>query len=252
MKAASATKPTSMKQSLAPAAKNQIVDKPIKYMAGGREVELSIALTQAYFCPDATPAEAYVFNAWCAHNGLDPWRKEAFLTKRGGKPVHITAKDAFTKRAESNPRFQGQEAGVVVINRKGDLENRIGELVLDGEELVGGWADVYVKDYVKPISSVVSFKERCQYKEGKPQATWAVSPGLMVRKCALVAAMREAFPSDVGGMYTPEELGYEETEVTTPIDRQEYTDVAYTDMNTGEVVDPGSDDMEATFFDQEG
>lgn len=254
MKAAStAARPAATRQSLAPAAKNQMVDKPIKYMVDGREVEMSVALTQAYFCPQATPAEAYVFNAWCAHNGLDPWKREAYLVKYGNSPAQmLTAKDAFTKRAEANPRYQGQKAGVVVINRNGELENRVGELVLDGEELVGGWADVFVKDYVQPVSAVVSFRERCQYKDGKPQAKWATSPGLMIRKCALVAAMREAFPNDVGGMYVPDEMGYEEKEASAAATEQpEYTDVAYTDMATGEVIEPDGDDMEASFFDQE-
>ena len=259
MKAAStatrgSTRPASTKQSLAPVQKNQMADKPVKFNVAGKEVELSVALTQAYFCPQATPAEAFVFNSWCAHNGLDPWKREAYLVKYGNSPAQmLTAKDAFTKRAESNPRYQGSQAGVVVINRDGQIENRLGELVLDGEELVGGWADVYVKDYVKPISAVISFSERCQYKDGKPQAKWATSPGLMIRKCALVAALREAFPSDVGGMYVPDEMGYEEDDTNNvPIEPQ-YQDVAYTDMTTGEVIDPDeADDMEATFFDQEG
>lgn len=249
----SAARPTT-KQSLSPAQKNQLTDRPIKYQAGGKDVELSIALTQAYFCPQATPAEAFVFNSWCAHNGLDPWKREAYLVKYGTAPAQmLTAKDAFTKRAESNPRYQGQKAGVVVINRNGELENRVGELVLDGEQLVGGWADVYVKDYVTPISAVVGFKERCQYKDGRPQAKWATSPGLMIRKCALVAAMREAFPNDVGGMYVPDEMGYEEDDSAKAPIEPEYTDVVYTDAATGEVTEPDSgDDTVSTFFDQEG
>ena len=84
MKAAStAARPAATKQTLAPVQKNQMVDKPIKYQAGGKDVELSIALTQAYFCPQASPAEAFVFNSWCAHNGLDPWKREAYKTYKG-------------------------------------------------------------------------------------------------------------------------------------------------------------------------
>ena len=254
MKATTSTaRPAATKQSLAPVQKNQITDKPVKFQVAGKDVELSIALTKTYFCPQATDAEAYVFNAWCAHNGLDPWKREAYLVKYGNSPAQmLTAKDAFTKRAESNPRYQGQKAGVVVINRDGKLENRIGELVLDGEALVGGWADVYVKDYVTPISSVVGFKERCQYKDGKPQAKWSSSPGLMIRKCALVAALREAFPNDVGGMYVPDEMGFEEDDsAKPPIEPPaNYQTVAYTDMTTGEVVEP--DDDEPNIFDAEG
>lgn len=253
MKAATttATRPNATKQSLAPV-KKEAADVPIKYSVAGNNVELSIALTQAYFCPKASPAEAYVFNNWCAHVGLDPWKREAYLVKYSDNaPAQmLTAKDVFTKRAEANPRYQGSKAGVVVLKKDGTLENRVGELILPDEELVGGWADVYVKDYVTPISAVLGFKERCQYRDGKPQAKWATSPGLMIRKCALVAALREAFPSDVGGMYTPDETGFEEAETATvPIERPEVQDVAYTDMNTGEVVEP--DSIESSFFDQE-
>lgn len=253
MRAAAAVKPTANKQSLAPVQKSEITDKPLKFNVNGKSVELSIALTQAYFCPQATPAEAYVFNAWCQHNGLDPWRKEAYLVKYGNNPAQmLTAKDAFTKRAEANPRYQGQKAGVVVRKEDGTIENRLGELVLEDEELVGGWADVFVKDYVTPISAVVSFSERCQYKDGKPMAKWATSPALMIRKCALVAAMREAFPNEVGGMYIPDEM-----EAGAAISDEDaaptaYQDVAYTDVTTGEVFTPADDDDEPSIFDTEG
>ena len=244
-----ATRQPVTKQSLAPVKKAD--DKPIKFSVGGKDVELSIALTQAYFCPQASPAEAFIFNSWCAHNGLDPWRREAYLVKYGSNPAQmLTAKDAFTKRAESNPRYQGQKAGVVVLNRNGEIEHRVGELVLDGEELVGGWADIYVKDYVTPISAVVNFRERCQYKDGKPQAKWATSPGLMIRKCALVAALREAFPNDVGGMYVPDEMGLDVADSdSAPVAVGDVQDItSYTDVETGEVVD---EDVADSFFDQE-
>lgn len=250
MRAASAVRPTANK--LAPTQKNNIVDNPIKYNVSGQNVELSIALTQQYFCPEATPAEAYVFNAWCAHNGLDPWRREAYLVKYGNSPAQmLTAKDAFTKRAEANPRYQGSKAGVVVRKEDGTIENRLGELVLEDEEIVGGWADVYVKDYVTPISSVVGFRERCQYKDGKPMAKWATSPALMIRKCALVAAMREAFPNEVGGMYIPDEMGEAGASINEDSpSAANYQDVTYTDVTTGEVFTP--DDEEPTIFDTEG
>lgn len=247
---ASPTRPTPTQQSLAPT--KTIDDKVVKYKgASGADVELSIALTQKYFCPTATPTEAFMFNAWCSHVGLDPWKKECYLVKYGSSPPqHLTSKDAFTRRAEANPRYQGQKAGVVVINNKGELEERLGEIVLDGEELVGGWADVYVSGYVNPISARIGFKERCQYRDGKPQAKWATSPGLMIRKCALVAALREAFPGDVGGMYVPDEMGYEE--VPTASSRIDMASAIDIEPSTGEVTAPAQDDFEASFFDQEG
>ena len=85
-------------------------------------------------------------------------------------------------------------------------------------------------------------------KDGKPASKWATSPALMIRKCALVAALREAFPDILGGMYTAEEQGLEEQDINAaPI--PPYQDVAYTDMETGEVIEP--EDPES-LFDQEG
>lgn len=251
MKATTSTaaRPAAVKQGQAPA---RVEDKLIKYKgATGADVELSVRHTRQYFCREASEAEAYLFNAWCAHVGLDPWKREAYLVKYGSNPAQmLTAKDAFTKRAEANPRYQGQKAGVVVINRQGEMENRLGELVLEGEELVGGWAEVYVKDYLFPVSAVLSFKERCQYKDGKPMAKWATSPGLMIRKCALVAALREAFPGDVGGMYIPDEMGFEEnTEAAVPLTPPNAVDATYREMDEAEEMQESVQDI---FFTDEG
>lgn len=237
-----------VRQKLAPIAEK---DKMVKFTASsGGVVELSAALTKMYFCPAATELECVVFNNWCAHNGLDPWKREAYLVKYGTEPAKfITAKDALTKRAAQNPLYKGQKAGVVVINRDGELENRVGELVLPNEELVGGWADVFVDGYVCPISASISFHERCQYKDGKPMAKWATSPALMIRKCALAAALREAFPGDVGNMYIPDEMGVDEEDVPDePIEHpaQNVQDVEYSDVVSSE-----NDSLEMTFFDGE-
>lgn len=206
-----AQRPAATKQSLA----RQVNDKELAFTSyGGDKVHLSISLTKQYFCPEASAAECYVFNAWCQHNRLDPWKREAYLIKYGGNPAQmVTAKEAFTRRAQHAEKYQGQQAGVVVLTADRKLENRIGEIVLDDEELVGGWAKVFVKGYIEPIESSVSFRERCQYKDGKPMAKWATSPALMIRKCALVAALREAFPDDVGGLYVADELGLDEDEI---------------------------------------
>ena len=109
---------------------------------------------------------------------------------------------------------------------------------------------MYVDGYVAPITATDNFTERCQYKDGKPASKWATSPGLMIRKCALVAALREAFPAELGGMYSAEEQGYEEVAATTtPIDASKILD-AHPD--TGEITGGAQADVEASFFAQEG
>lgn len=230
------------------------LDKKVSYTdLAGNNIDLSMGMIKQYLCPGSniSDAEAYMFLSLCQYQRLNPFTREAYCVKYGNSPATmIVGKETYTKRAAQHPKFQGMKAGVVVINRNGEMENRLGELVLPGENLVGGWADVYVKDYVEPVSAVVSLAERQQTKDGKPSSKWATSPGLMIRKCALVAALREAFPDILGGMYTAEEQGLEEQDLNAaPIPQPEYTDVTYTDMTTGEVIEPQDPE---SLFDQEG
>lgn len=243
----------STKQSLVKAAP-AAVDKKVTYTdLAGNSVDLSMGLIKSYLCPGSqiTDAEAYMFLSMCQYQKLNPWAREAYCVKYGSSPATmIVGKETYTKRAAQHPKFRGMKAGVVVINKNGEMENRVGELVLPGEELVGGWADVYVKDYIEPISAIVSLNERMQTKEGKPVSKWATSPGLMIRKCALVAALREAFPDILGGLYSAEEMNQVEEDINmAPIEPPAAVDVAYTDMTTGEFIEP--EDPES-LFDAEG
>lgn len=244
-------RPTATKQSLAPQTHKAAPLVTYEDMSGN-ELQLSTDMIKQYLCPNSqiSDAEAYMFLSLCRYQGLNPFLKEVYLVKYGGNPASmIVGKETFTKRAQKNPKYKGSKAGVVVLTKDGKLENRVGEIILDGEELVGGWADVYVDGYIEPISATVNFRERCQYKDGKPASKWATSPGLMIRKCALVAALREAFPSELGGMYSAEEQGYEEVTATAvPMDASKIVDV---DMNTGEVSEAAQEDVESSFFDTE-
>ncbi len=247
-----ANRPAPTRQGLAPqtaAAAPLVTYKDIN----GNELQLSTDIIKQYLCPSGslTDAEAYMFLSLCRYQGLNPFLREVYACKYGNGPATmIVGKETFTKRAQKNPKYKGSKAGVVVLTKDGKLENRVGEIVLPDEELVGGWADVYVDGYVAPITATVNFTERCQYKDGKPASKWATSPGLMIRKCALVAALREAFPAELGGMYSAEEQGYEEVAATTtPIDASKVLDV---DPDTGEITGGAQDDVEASFFAQEG
>lgn len=248
-----AARPAATKQTLAPRTKTEVDSKVTYTDLAGNSVNLSMGLIKDYLCPgqNISDAEAYMFLSLCQYQRLNPFVREAYCVKYGSNPATmIVGKETYTKRAAAHPKFRGMKAGVVVLKPDGSLENRVGELVLPNEELVGGWADVFVDGYLEPVSAVVSINERMQKKDGKPMSKWATSPGLMIRKCALVAALREAFPDILGGMYTAEEQGMEEPDVNAaPVPQPEPQDVKYTDMETGEVYDP--DALESTFFDKE-
>lgn len=200
------------------AARNPEQEKGItEYECGGQMVKISPNMIKKYLVNgngEVTDQEVMMFLSLCKFQKLNPFLKEAYLIKYGNQPATIvTGKEAVMKRAMRNPNYAGQEAGVVVYDiETGHMENRVGTIVLEGEMLVGGWAKVYVKGWERPLMVTVSFEEYCLKKDGKPASNWAVKPGTMIRKVALVQALREAFPEDLGGMYTAEERGQNEPE----------------------------------------
>lgn len=231
----------------------------VKFEVNGSTVELSPQIVRDYLVSGdkerVTMQELVMFINMCKFNGLNPWLREAYCVKYGNEPATIvTGKEAFEKRSENHQAHDGHKAGVIVM--KPDSEEpiyRAGALVLPDETLVGGWAEVWRKDQKETTRIEVGFDEYAGRKrDGSLNRQWAAKPATMIRKVALVQALREAFPKTFGGMYTADEQDIAENIIdVTPPDIQ--------DVSGGEEVDepeaahenvPAADDPAASFFDQ--
>ncbi len=147
-----------------------------------------------------TDQEAMMFISLCKYQHLNPFLNEAYLIKYGSSQAQIiVSKEAFMKRAEQNLHFKGMKAGCIVL-RNNEIVNTNGAFVLPTDQLVGGWAEVLRDDRDTPIHIEIGFKEF-----SKGQSTWKSMPANMIRKTAIVNALREAFPNDLGAMYTEED-----------------------------------------------
>jgi hypothetical protein len=104
------------------------------------------------------------------------------------------------KRAENDPLYDGFKAGLI-LGRDGEVVETEGSFMLKTDTLLGGWCDVYRKDRKFPISAKVNLEEY-----HKSQATWNSMPKTMIRKVAIVQALREAFPTKLESLYTEEEI----------------------------------------------
>lgn len=188
----------------------------VRYETDKGEIELSPSIVRQYLVNgngNVTDQEVKMFVELCRYQKLNPFIKEAYLIKFGSKPATlVVGKDVMTKRAAHNEQCAGFEAGVMVLSGA-DLIKRGGTLVLPGEKLVGGWADVYRHDWTQPLTHTVALGEfeRHTFKDGKQvlMANWAKMPGTMIRKVALVQALREAFPDDLQGLYDADEMPVE-------------------------------------------
>ena len=205
---------------------NSIAKRPketvTEYKVGDESIKLSPAIVRKYLVNgqgNVTDQEVMMFIGLCKYQHLNPFLREAYLIKYGDRQpaTIVTGKEAITKRAMRNKNYAGQQAGVVIYHEdSGELEYRNGSMVMRGENLVGGWAKVYVKGFDVPIEAVVSYDEYVGTKsDGSVNSQWAKKPATMIRKVALMQALREAFPEDLGNMYASEEMGldFDEREV---------------------------------------
>ena len=181
----------------------QLMVREVKYEVAGEEVKLSGDIVCNYLKRgngNLTNQEIVMFINLCKFQKLNPFLNEAYIVKFGSDAQIVVGKEAFMKRAESQVQYDGFEAGIIV-ERNGEVKELAGCFALKNDTLLGGWCRVYRKDRSHPIYQSVSFSEY-----NKSQSTWKSMPATMIRKVAIVQALREAFPIDLGAMYTTEEI----------------------------------------------
>ncbi len=186
------------------------------------EIKLTNAIVKSYLVNGngaISDQEALMFIALCKGQKLNPFIKEAYLIKFGSQPAAmVVAKDVFQKRADKNPNYNGKKAGIIVENKDTqEIEYRDGAFYRkDKENVVGGWCEIFKKDRTYSERVEVSFDEYVGKKaDGTPNVNWSGRPATMIRKVAVVQALREAFTSDYQGMYIAEEFGTSEEELTS-------------------------------------
>lgn len=180
-------------------------NKGVTYEVGGEVVELTLKTVKNYLVrgsEEVSDQEVVLFINWCKYNLLNPWNNEAYLVKYDKtKPAqNITSKGAFMNRAEDHPEYDGFKAGLIV-SRGDEIVEVEGSFTLKDDVILGGWAEVYRKDKKYPYTAKVNYEE---YNKG--QSTWKSMPRTMIRKVALVQALREAFPKNLSSLYTEEEI----------------------------------------------
>lgn len=190
-----------------------------KFEVNGAEVKLTGSIVKNYLTrgnDKVSDQEVVMFINLCKYQKLNPFLNEAYLVKFKGSPAQIiTSKEAYMKKAERNLNFDGMKAGIIVQRDKEILELE-GSFCLKADTLLGGWAEVYKKDRKFPYKAKINLDE---YDKG--QSTWKKMPKTMIRKTAIVQALREAFPEDLGAMYVEAEQQIEPIEVEIKEEIQE-------------------------------
>ena len=183
------------------------------YEANGKEIQLSKDTVKQYLVSGngkVSDQEVVMFMELCKYQELNPFLKEAYLIKYSDRaPASIVVgKEAYMKRAQAQPDYERFEAGII-IQRNNQLMEVEGSFKLPQDALLGGWAKIYRKGIKEPNTTRVSMAE---YSQG--QSTWSKMPATMIRKVAIVQAIRETYPEQFGGMYIEEEINKEPITIT--------------------------------------
>lgn len=202
-----------VKNSIAPRAEQKKTTE-ITYTANNEAVALSPEVIRQHLVSgggNVTDTEVMTFLNLCRYQHLNPFLREAYLIKYGDRSpaTMVVGKDVFLKRAKRRPEFDGLQAGVIVRNKETkEIEEREGTFFLQTEEaLLGGWAKIWIKGFRVPMYASVRIGEYAGRKsDGSLNGQWASKPGTMIRKVAMVQALREAFPEDAAGLYDQDEI----------------------------------------------
>lgn len=181
----------------------------VSYEADNQKITMDAEFVKKYLVRGreeyTTPQELMMFLQTCRARKLNPFiNGEVFLIKYAkDSPAQIVVgKAAYLKRAFENPAYLYKEDGIIVQD-KDNINIKQGCCLYPGEKLVGGWCKVF---YMKQNVKCFEYREVSLAEYNQSQSTWKSKPATMINKVAVSQCIREAFPSDFGGLYADDEL----------------------------------------------
>jgi phage recombination protein Bet len=166
-------------------------------------------LQQSGISNDVTAAELSGFLHLCQRTQLDPFSRQIYLIGR---------KDKRAGRTVFTPQTGIDGYRVVAHRVVAASREAFGYEDTQWCDASGRWRDVWLSD-APPAAARVTvlrngqrfpaiavFREYVQAWDGKPTGLWAKMPAGQLAKCAEALALRKAFPHDLAGVYTAEEM----------------------------------------------
>lgn len=212
---------------------------------GGGFTSDQLELLKRTIAPDTSDDEFALFCEVAKTTGLNPFQKQIYAIMRKSKEK-VNGQWVETQKMTIQTGIDGYR---VIAARTG---KHAGTSDAEYGPTVNGfpeWARVSVKrlvssSLVADFTATARWSEYAQMKDeysggnktGKkvPSGQWPNMPYLMLAKCAEALALRKAFPAELSGVYTSEEMSQADS----------YTEIQTVNTTTGEVT--GSALLDAT------
>ena len=150
----------------------------------------------------ATDLELELFLHACQRTGLDPLMKQIYAIKRwsqaDGREVMSfqTGIDGLRLIADRTGKYAGSSDAIFEEKDGKPILAQVTVLKIIEGEKCAFTASARYEEYVQ------------KNRQMQPTSMWAKMPYLMLAKCAEAQALRKAFPMELSGLYTNEEMSH--------------------------------------------
>jgi phage recombination protein Bet len=210
-----------VKDALVAAVRTGAALTPLPEVSPPQKLELSdekIELLKQTVAVGASNAELELFVHVCNRTQLDPFARQIWAVKR-------RSKNEQTQQWEERMTFQTSVDGLrLVAQRSGeylgqtepelfDAAGNVRTVWIDTKPPAAARVGVFRRGFAQPMYATAIWKEFVQVtSKGEVTKMWREKPTVMIAKCAESLALRKAFPMELSGLYSQEEMAAADNE----------------------------------------
>jgi len=154
--------------------------------------------------PGCSSDELRLFAYACQRTGLDPFSKQIYAIRRSGRMTIQAGIDGLRAIAERTGELDGSHTEWC-----GD-DGQWSDVWLSAKPPAAAKTTIWRKGSSHPFTGVARFAD---YNAG--QGLWSKMPAAMIAKCSEALALRKAFPANLSGVYSTDEMEQQAIEPVT-------------------------------------